>query len=303
MSSLNEEESDTNESRSESRKPSSVKRLSVLSSNSGGSNGVGNESCTIKDMKVKERSCSERSDSGFSECANHSTGQCTCEKKPDTTADERNEQVTEMPKNVTVLARPINHALLKSKLERIASLQFDEEENIVVMECQSRNPAPPQLLHKTEPESESLSATSAPPDPIESSRASDQMSSTAEEVGNEQSQGSKVDLLGDSVQSELDYDIKRYHLDGGSLRSRKKSLENQVKKELTLLCPPSIKVSTRVSDLKSRFDSAPILPAVMASKRQRTPQTQIITLKINLDRESTKNGNKICFCCLICKRI
>lgn len=304
MSALNEneEETDGEESRPASRKPSSTKRLSVLSN--GGSGATrGSDPCTIRHMKIKERSCSERSDSGFSECATHSPRTCTCEKKFNASDEGVKLEVksavlvgdNELSSRPT-LTRPLNHSLLKDKLERIASLQFDEEENIVVTE-QTRSPTevldqPEKLLPNTSSPKPTPTTLAQSMSPAESVKSSDS------DAGGGHRAGAKVELRSDSIKSELDYDIKRYNLDGSSVRSRKKSLENQAKKELSvaLTKPASIKVSTRVSDLKSRFDSAPILPAIFLAKAAKNESPSIAShvsaMKITLDRESTRKGNK-----------
>lgn len=294
MSALNEneEETDGEESRPASRKPSSTKRMSVLSNGGSGASRV-SDPCTIRHMKIKERSCSERSDSGFSECATHSPRTCTCEKKSFGSDEGVKRKVnTALPdielSGVSTLPRPLNHSLLKDKLERIASLQFDEEENIVVTEP-TRSPT-----DVPDKQAVPLPSTSSPkPTP------STLVMSPAESVKSSESDaGSKVELRSDSIKSELDYDIKRYNLDGSSVRSRKKSLENQAKKELSIAPtkPASIKVSTRVSELKCRFDSAPILPAIFlakaAKKEYPSVASHVSTMKITLDRESTRKGNE-----------
>lgn len=280
MSSLNEEETDGDESRPASRKPSSTKRLSVLS-NGGISARNTHDPCTIRHMKIKERSCSERSDSGFSECANHSSGTCTCEKKP--TEVDHVVVAKDIDTDRSLPARPLNHKLLKHKLERIASLQFDAEENIVVAEQQqSRCQEVPQVVTLRSNTTTSLtSAESVKSEPHEEKEKE-------EEVVVAGSIGGKLDLRSDSIKSELDYDIKRFNLDGSSVRLRKKSLENQAKKELAVA--PAIKVSSRVSDLKSRFDSAPIIPAFVAARKK--DNTHVSTMTINLDQGPAKKGNK-----------
>lgn len=317
MSSLNENEEDTtttdgDDSRPASRKPSSTKqRLSVVSNgNIGGGSGISrvglggvNDSCTIRHMKIKERSCSERSDSGFSECATHSSGTCTCEKKSDEGVRKEIKSTVPASEEEVIKSRPVNHKLLKNKLERIASLQFDEEENIIVSEQKLRSPHPLMQEPTIEPVSPPRSvASSSSEDSVKSASSSAITRVVSEEavvVGQRTaSAGCKLDLRSDSIKSELDYDIKRYNLDGSSsVRSRKKSLENQVKKELSVApmasaAAAAIKVSTRVSDLKSRFDSAPILPAVHAARKENQSNSLVSTMKITLDRGSTKKGNE-----------
>lgn len=316
MSSLNENEEETtttdgDDSRPASRKPSSTKqRLSVVSNgNIGGGSGTSrggglggggvNDSCTIRHMKIKERSCSERSDSGFSECATHSSGTCTCEKKSDDGGRKEIKSTVPASEEEVIKSKPVNHKLLKNKLERIASLQFDEEENIIVSEQKLRSPPPLMQEPTIEPVSPPRSVASSE-DSVKSASSSAITRVVSEEavvVGQRTtSAGCKLDLRSDSIKSELDYDIKRYNLDGSSsVRSRKKSLENQVKKELSvapMASAAAIKVSTRVSDLKSRFDSAPILPAVHAARKENQSNSLESTMKITLDRGSTKKGNE-----------
>lgn len=307
MSSVNEEDGEaTDESRPASRKPSAAvlqsQRLSVANR---GDFQQQQQSCTIRHMKVKERSCSERSDSGFSECANHSTGTCTCEKKRDTAVVKDEQDPAAVPTNGIEVSKPgkiLNPRLLKNKLERIASLQFDEEENILV--------ELPQL--KQQPESKKLetsssSTTTLPTSedkavnlvaPIAATKTTRQSNADAA-VATEVSPPPPRPLV-DPISSDLDYDIKRFNLDGScSVRSRKKSLENQAKKDLTLplplpaslATPSTIRLSNRVSDLKSRFDSGPILPTKIGHS-----QANVSTLKITLNPQwgSNEKGNKAC---------
>lgn len=307
MSSLNEEETDGDDSRPASRKPS-AQTLSVMSNNGGSSSSRGSvDFCSIRNMKIKERSCSERSDSGFSECANHSSGTCTCEKKGESSQAVSNGSAKEAKKDQSIVALevngspPLNHKLLKNKLERIASLQFDEEENIVVSETtQEMKPESVITIDTTAPVTTEISVKSAPV--VEPAPSVPVSLESRVDALDRTGTGSKLDLLTDRIKSELDYDIKRYHLDGSSVRSRKKSLESQAKKELSHVpaVTAKIKVTSRVSDLKSRFDSAPIQPAVVAARRAEQAQpvtaSHVSTMKITLDRGSPKKGNKS-FCC------
>lgn len=282
MSSLNEydgEAEDENVSRAGSRKPSS--RMSVLYSPSKNMSPRSNDSCTIRHMKVKERSCSERSDSGFSECIVHNSSTCACLKRQENVVKE---MLQKSKAQVNYDSPPLNHKLLKNKLERIASLRSETNE----------------FTEKTRSSEVSSAFTGTPSEsalgeqrvsPVGTDNTDAQLAIVAE-----QQSVSTLNLPpAVNIKSDLDYDIKRYNLDGSSVRLRKKSLENQVKKELTVASTPPvhIKVSNRVSDLKSRFDSAPIVPAVIAAQKEgrlKAKPSHVSTTKIILDRGSTNNG-------------
>lgn len=293
MASLNEEDTDPtadDSTRHAFGRKASQQRLSSASQT---------QPCTIRHMKVKERSCSERSDSGFSEC----------EKKSIEAAKVRKDSTTVHSGKVE---RILNANLLKNKLERIASLQFDEEENIIIQNPKVRESTnKDNSLWKSSVEDKEESPTEVVNDevkivspPVQNSPApkccltSQPRSESSADDDNDKSlsvdAAPQMHRVVDPMASELDYDIKRYHLDGNSLRSRKKSLENQAKKELSVAAPQvaPIRVSNRVSDLKSRFDSGPISPAIKAAAVHSEKSANISTLKINFDRGSTKMGNK-----------
>lgn len=341
MSSVNEEETDTEESglsRAASRKASSSnynaypQRMSVSSvgSPNGGSSRSESQPCTIRHMKIKERSCSERSDSGFSESANQlnntnnlATNTCETKLNGDKMPENNPKNVKENGKLVKMvnilnetkedsksiaIDQPVNPNLLKTKLERIVSLQLEDEIEDRIVENTKSNDDNNDLQISSQKESKEVNTLNEALDRKVHIERSKSGNITKEVVNG----GSKLGLVIDPISSELNYDIKRYHLDGNSVRLRKQSLENHVKKDLAVAPAPAatsssaptikaasattIKVPNRVSDLKSKFDMGIVSTTAAVAVKQSSsiadkPASRVAKLKINLDFGSSDKGN------------
>ncbi|XP_055839411.1 myosin light chain kinase, smooth muscle-like isoform X1 [Episyrphus balteatus] len=246
MTSLNEEEDDFNP-----ELPSVELKLNVRNS-----------------LKVRDKTqCSERSDSGFSECSNCSGGvnsSCHC---PNTVVDRSNTTTTtkDSEEDQSPLSVAVPHDILKTKLEEIAKTQLVEHDGSQTATHESKVLWENKPVHKEKDLEESPYSESKSPD----------------------------------LQFNLDHKSPNVATDPimrsdftNTIKMRKKSLENNLLKEKAK--PPKVILETsgKVSMLKNKFSQGPAVKSVSNNFECKTnpkPSNDVNRPKNVFDRLTSSN--------------